>query len=300
VRKGQLYYYQLDQLGTPLSLTDSENNLVWHAHYSVFGKATVIVNKVDNPIRFQGQYFDSESGLHYNHFRYYDPETGRFISQDPIGLLGGINHYQYAPNHINWIDPLGLSCKENTWNNFQQQFKGHFNSASDAASCYYAIKEVEGMAKNLRPDPSSYLPQSYIDVHLSKFETGAAYFAPKWALDTFGRDPVGRADGQFVMSKVQLDELLLSSNGDMTKIEKELGIPAGAWQGQEMVIISIPEPAQHNIRVPTGKESGANELWKPAGKLPTGHDEATIDAISLSSYQELSIDEATTNAKRNK
>jgi RHS repeat-associated protein len=112
VRKGQLYYYQLDQLGTPLSLTDSENNLVWHAHYSVFGKATVIVNKVDNPIRFQGQYFDSESGLHYNHFRYYDPETGRFISQDPIGLLGGINHYQYAPNHINWIDPLGLKCKE--------------------------------------------------------------------------------------------------------------------------------------------------------------------------------------------
>ncbi|MCU8058755.1 MULTISPECIES: polymorphic toxin type 15 domain-containing protein, partial [unclassified Shewanella] len=45
-------------------------------------------------------------------FRYYDPETGRFISQDPIGLLGGINHYRYAPNHINWIDPLGLSCKE--------------------------------------------------------------------------------------------------------------------------------------------------------------------------------------------
>ncbi|MBU2206129.1 MAG: DNA/RNA non-specific endonuclease, partial [Gammaproteobacteria bacterium] len=42
----------------------------------------------------------------------YDPQTGRFISQDPIGLLGGINHYQYAPNHINWIDPLGLCAKE--------------------------------------------------------------------------------------------------------------------------------------------------------------------------------------------
>jgi RHS repeat-associated protein len=70
------------------------------------------VNDIDNPLRFQGQYFDAESGLHYNHFRYYDPETGRFISQDPIGLLGGINHYQYAPNHINWIDPLGLCAKE--------------------------------------------------------------------------------------------------------------------------------------------------------------------------------------------
>ncbi|MDP5143333.1 polymorphic toxin type 15 domain-containing protein [Rheinheimera baltica] len=112
VKQGQLYFYKLDQLGTPLSLTDSDNNIVWQANYSVFGKATVTVNKIDNPIRFQGQYYDSESGLHYNHFRYYDPQTGRFISQDPIGLLGGINHYQYAPNHINWIDPLGLSCKE--------------------------------------------------------------------------------------------------------------------------------------------------------------------------------------------
>lgn len=118
---GQLYFYQLDQLGTPLSLIDSENNIVWQAHYSVFGKATLTVNEIDNPIRFQGQYYDAESGLHYNHFRYYDPQTGRFISQDPIGLLGGINHYQYAPNHINWIDPLGLSCKENAANVFSTQ-----------------------------------------------------------------------------------------------------------------------------------------------------------------------------------
>ena len=95
-----------------MNTTDSENNIVWQAHYTVFGKATVTVNEIDNPIRFQGQYYDSESGLHYNLFRYYDPETGRFISQDPIGLLGGINHYQYAPNHINWIDPLGLCAKE--------------------------------------------------------------------------------------------------------------------------------------------------------------------------------------------
>ena len=116
--RGQLYFYQLDQLGTPLSLTDSDNNIVWQAQYTVFGKATLTVNKIDNPIRFQGQYYDSESGLHYNHFRYYDPETGRFISQDPIGLLGGINHYQYAPNHINWIDPLGLCAKED---NFKYQ-----------------------------------------------------------------------------------------------------------------------------------------------------------------------------------
>ena len=64
--------------------------------------------------RFQGQQVDEESGLHYNRHRYYDPDTGRFISKDPIGLAGGINVYQYAPNPIRWIDPLGLArcgCK---------------------------------------------------------------------------------------------------------------------------------------------------------------------------------------------
>ncbi len=59
-------------------------------------------------LRFQGQYLDRESGLHYNTFRFYDPDIGRFISPDPIGLAGGSNFYQYAPNPISWIDPFGL------------------------------------------------------------------------------------------------------------------------------------------------------------------------------------------------
>lgn len=60
-------------------------------------------------LRFQGQYYDEETGLHYNRFRYYDPDVGRFVSQDPIGLEGGENLYQYAPNPSGWSDPLGLS-----------------------------------------------------------------------------------------------------------------------------------------------------------------------------------------------
>uniref|UniRef100_UPI00146AE6BD RHS repeat-associated core domain-containing protein n=1 Tax=Uliginosibacterium gangwonense TaxID=392736 RepID=UPI00146AE6BD len=59
-------------------------------------------------IRFQGQYFDHETGLHYNRYRYYDPHTGRFVSKDPIGLEGGTNLQQYVPNPTEWIDPLGL------------------------------------------------------------------------------------------------------------------------------------------------------------------------------------------------
>ncbi|EEJ7236655.1 DUF2380 domain-containing protein, partial [Salmonella enterica subsp. salamae] len=60
-------------------------------------------------LRLAGQYYDRESGLHYNLFRYYDPDVpGRFLSSDPIGLAGGINLYRYAPNALGWIDPLGL------------------------------------------------------------------------------------------------------------------------------------------------------------------------------------------------
>ncbi|WP_277423533.1 RHS repeat-associated core domain-containing protein, partial [Pseudomonas viridiflava] len=65
------------------------------------------VNEVEQNLRFQGQYFDEETGLHYNTFRYYDPEVGRFITQDPIGLLGSVNLYSYASSPNNWIDPLG-------------------------------------------------------------------------------------------------------------------------------------------------------------------------------------------------
>jgi RHS repeat-associated protein len=60
-------------------------------------------------LRFQGQYFDEETGLHYNRFRYYDPDVGRFVNQDPIGLAGGNNLFRYAPNPIAWIDPFGLN-----------------------------------------------------------------------------------------------------------------------------------------------------------------------------------------------
>ncbi|QXW93651.1 RHS repeat-associated core domain-containing protein [Rothia aeria] len=58
-------------------------------------------------LRLQNQYADRETGLHYNFFRYYEPDAGRFVNQDPIGLLGGENLYGFAPNTQNWIDILG-------------------------------------------------------------------------------------------------------------------------------------------------------------------------------------------------
>ncbi|KAA0943147.1 RHS repeat-associated core domain-containing protein, partial [Pseudomonas sp. ANT_H14] len=78
--------------------------------YRAYGQiAKLDVNTVNNPLRFQGQYFDQESGLHYNRHRYYNPDNGRYLTTDPVKLAGGLNGYQYVPNPTGWVDPLGLS-----------------------------------------------------------------------------------------------------------------------------------------------------------------------------------------------
>jgi len=93
--------------------------VVWDGLYGAWGK--VLANDggthgFAQPLRMPGQYADEVSGLHYNTFRMYDPEAGRFISPDPIGLNGGLNLYQYAPNPISWIDPWGLDVEGLTSN----------------------------------------------------------------------------------------------------------------------------------------------------------------------------------------
>jgi RHS repeat-associated protein len=82
-----MYYYHNDHLGTPRALTDQSQNIVWQASYTPFGEAAITTQIVENNIRFPGQYFDQETNLHYNYFRYYDPSTGRYLRSDPIGLL---------------------------------------------------------------------------------------------------------------------------------------------------------------------------------------------------------------------
>ncbi|MEH6436146.1 glycohydrolase toxin TNT-related protein [Massilia sp. DD77] len=118
--KKEIAFYQCDHLGTPQELTDCEGKVAWSAQYKAWGQAKEAISEaaykagIRNPIRFQGQYSDEETGLHYNRHRYYDPHSGRFISRDPIGLLGGLNLHQYAPNPIGWLDTLGLSrCPSN-------------------------------------------------------------------------------------------------------------------------------------------------------------------------------------------
>ena len=95
-------------------MTDKDGNLIWFGDYYGWGRLkeeTRVTDSAYQPFRLQNQYADRETGLHYNFFRYYEPECGRFINQDPIGLMGGTNFYQFAMNALGWIDPLGLSKK---------------------------------------------------------------------------------------------------------------------------------------------------------------------------------------------
>ncbi|WP_407695882.1 RHS repeat-associated core domain-containing protein [Shewanella sedimentimangrovi] len=102
-------YYHNDQLGTPIKLTDASGHVVWDTKFDAFGNAILAnSNEVVNPLRFPGQYFDAETGLHYNWRRYYDPTSGRYITPDPIDLAGGPNLYTYVDGDpINRIDPNG-------------------------------------------------------------------------------------------------------------------------------------------------------------------------------------------------
>ena len=111
--KQYLAYFHNDQIGIPREMTDVHGNLLWYGEYTAWGrlkKDERIYKNAHQPFRLQNQYFDEETGLHYNLMRYYEPEAGRFVNQDPIGLLGaGDNLYQFAVNAQSWIDPLGLS-----------------------------------------------------------------------------------------------------------------------------------------------------------------------------------------------
>ena len=108
-------YYHNDLNGLPEQLTEADGHYVWRATYRVWGNALEEVREPycieEQNLRFQGQYLDRETGLHYNTFRFYDPDVGRFTTPDPIGLRGGLNFYGYTPNPFGWIDPLGLSCR---------------------------------------------------------------------------------------------------------------------------------------------------------------------------------------------
>ena len=118
--KGQLHYTVADQVGTITELLTEDGYIDYRQKLNLWGEAEIDGHRHyaandSSPLkcnhRFVGQYYDDESELHYNRFRYYSPETGQYISHDPIGLLGGFNPYGYVGIPTAFVDPLGLDVR---------------------------------------------------------------------------------------------------------------------------------------------------------------------------------------------
>lgn len=118
-RGERLWYIVTDQVGTPRELLEESGGLAWSNSPRLWGQQRLWQRPaanddvVDCPLRFPGQYYDQESGLHYNRHRYYDPETAQYLSPDPLGLAGGARPQGYVDNPNAWIDPLGLAACPN-------------------------------------------------------------------------------------------------------------------------------------------------------------------------------------------
>ncbi|MGH7663738.1 MAG: RHS repeat-associated core domain-containing protein [Gemmatimonadaceae bacterium] len=108
---GAIFYYVTERPGHVTALVDASNQVVNTYEYTPFGKVVSATEQVPQPLRFTAREYDSETELYYYRARYYDPDITRFISEDPIGLAGGINPFAYVGNDpINRRDPTGLTC----------------------------------------------------------------------------------------------------------------------------------------------------------------------------------------------
>ena len=108
---GGTYYYHPDGLGSITSLTNGSGQLVNSYVYDSFGNLSASTGTITNPFQYTAREFDSETGLYYYRARYYDPNVGRFRSEDPMRFMAGINFYAYVFNSsINFIDPWGWTC----------------------------------------------------------------------------------------------------------------------------------------------------------------------------------------------
>jgi RHS repeat-associated protein len=127
-----------DHLGTPIALLDDTGTPTWNADLTTWGDLTLTTGESWHcPFRWPGQYEDPETGLHYNRFRYYDPDSGQYTSQDPIRLLGGSQFHSYVPSPATWTDPNGLtSCEERV----EVFYRGMSNAEHDA------LKAAGGLA----------------------------------------------------------------------------------------------------------------------------------------------------------
>lgn len=159
-----------DLVGAPSELVDESGTLAWRARGTLWGTTTWAASSTTyTPLRFPGQYFDPETGLHYNFHRHYDPEVCRYLSVDPLGLDPAPNPSAYVHNRLTWADPLGLSpCPE--VDEISQNIADHSRArAKDPAGFEHYAKDVNPKALEyyvdgvINGDVPTVLPPKFLE-----------------------------------------------------------------------------------------------------------------------------------------
>lgn len=146
----------------------------------------------------------------------------------------------------------------------------------------FTKEKILSYSKPNRPLPSVYLKLSYIEKHLDQFKDGISFMCPQKIIDDFG--DVGRKDGVFVIPKKVMDDVMKKTNGNIDLIESELAIPKGSWSTKKMCRVDVNNPMDFNLRMPSGREEGANEFFTPGGFTAAGVPEAVVDQIPKGVY----------------
>jgi RHS repeat-associated protein len=175
----QVYYIDSDHLNTPRVITDASNRIVWQLENSdPFGDNLPqedpgnTGNRLEFNLRFPGQYFDRETRLHYNYFRTYDPDTGRYVESDPIGLDGGINTYAYAANNpIIFFDPDGRLC-------IYHQSTGSLTCTNDTTGATYLSCNGYAGTGNGRNNPAAQNQSSVGPLPQGDYTVGDSFRHP--------------------------------------------------------------------------------------------------------------------------
>jgi RHS repeat-associated protein len=192
----RVYYYCNQVNGCPERLLDESGKVVWSALYDAWGKRITklphtvkdkgwLVKEVDQPLRLQGQYWDEETGLHYNRWRYYEPGIGAFVSQDPLGLAAGENVYGFGANAQGWIDPLGL-CKKSS--ELKQHVRNEYQRLIDSGTSHKKIGPSLSIAQDNKTgtlskiygnDNLGRMPEKLSDSIAARLESAPEYIKTK-------------------------------------------------------------------------------------------------------------------------
>jgi RHS repeat-associated protein len=251
---GKVSFYPIvtDHLGTPKELFDTDGNCVWQAEHTLWGETTIPWQKMKKPdglqplvdcnLRFQNQWEDDETGLFYNLNRYYDPDSGQYLSSDPIGLDGGLRTHGYVHDPMQWVDPLGLAgCPKGSG---ESRIPARFK------------KDLKGGGSWLMTE------EQYL-----------AYAK--------GRRMVGRPDGQFMTSAKNMNKLINKTGGDPVQLGQKLGIDNWT-SNTKLIRMDVVDPLNYNPRMPSASMNGSNNLFKPGGLTSGGVPEIATDLLPSS------------------